>query len=58
MPPLPYANPFAPPRPADKIVYQETLFGYKAYFWTFLDLGLIRLLNRGRLPADGPLLIG
>jgi CBS-domain-containing membrane protein len=44
------------------IVYQETLFDYKEHFWTFLGafvgIGLIGLLNRYRLPADAPLLIG
>ena len=44
------------------MVYQETLFDYKEHLWTFLGafvgLGLIGLLNRERLPADAPLLIG
>lgn len=44
------------------IVYQETLFDYREHLWTFLGafvgLGLIGLLNRGRLPADAPLIIG
>ncbi|MBH8567522.1 HPP family protein [Microvirga sp. STS02] len=44
------------------IVYQETLFDYKEHCWTFLGafvgIALIGLLNRTRLPADAPLLIG
>ena len=44
------------------IVYQETLFDYQEHLWTFLGafvgLGLIGLLNRERLPADAPLIIG
>lgn len=43
-------------------VRQETRFDHQEHFWTFLGafagIALIGLLNRARLPADAPLLIG